>query len=485
MRSLCILFLSVMPVLNANSSNDDIKWPDMPVLYITTVNGDTPKCTVVAAPEGCIGTTITNNDYVPGRMVMVLKGDTLYDSKEYIKDESGMRIKRRGNSTAVSLLQHPYKIKLTKKYDLLRRNNNDYKHKKWLLLSMRTWNPKLTNQESNILNIAGILTSKILKKEWTPDYEFVNLVLNGDYQGMYYLMESVDKGNTRINISDAGFLIESDPFWWNEDAYFKTDHQYYEVGYTYKYPDNDDVNDSIQNMIKNYMNEVEDCMYSQGNIADYIDMESFAKWILIHDILGTDDSAGCNKFLYKHDMNDDSKLHMGPVWDYDSMFRSDGLSTLHYSQQWFYYPILFQREDFIELYRNLWNQIKDTFAEDLQSGFNAAIEKYADTFDESMALHQTVYPYQGHQSFKSQMNEVMEKLIKRGQVVDTFVTEITTSIDIRNISSDASLISITDCSGHTFHPNSINKMQKGLYILKYNNGKVKKVCTNIRTSTTP
>ena len=478
MRTCCISILVILSVLTGTSNNVEIEWPNMPVLYITTVDGITPTCTIVNAPVGCIGTSITDNSYIPGRMVMVLNGDTLYDSKEYVDNVSGMKIKIRGNSTGAMLAQHPYKLKLTKKYDLLRRGDNDFKHKKWLLLSMYTWNKTFSNEESNVLNIAGMLVSKILKKEWTPEYEFVNMVLNGEYQGMYYLMESVDKGPKRIDISDDGFLIEHDTFWWNEDIYFKTNHQSYETGYTYKYPDSDDINDSIQNMVQSYMNNVEECLYSQGNIADYIDLESFAKWILIHDIIGTDDSAGCNRFLCRHDMNPDTKLQMGPVWDYDSMFRSNELSALHYSQQWFYYPLLFERDDFKQVYLNLWEQVKPTLISEFQEGISKANNLYSESFDKSMKIHQTKYPNEGHQSFASQMDEIMEKMEKRVEIVDSIITKTIILSSINKISEKASLTGITDYKGNSFNISNSKQLPQGVYLFKYSDGHIRKVVIN-------
>ena len=89
---------------------------DMPLIDITTDGGVEPTCRVVSAPEGCIGTSIADNDYVTGRMVMTINGDTLYDSGEYEKSVSGMRIKIRGISTGAYLNQRPYKIKLLKKH---------------------------------------------------------------------------------------------------------------------------------------------------------------------------------------------------------------------------------------------------------------------------------------------------------------------------------------------------------------------------------
>ena len=449
----------------------------LPELHIQTVDGEMPTCTIVYAPEGCSGVSITDNNYVPGRMVMTLGGETLYDSKEYVKGESGMRIKIRGNSTGAYLGQHPYKIKLSKKYDLLRRDNKEYKHKEWLLMSMYTWNSEMTNQESNILYMTGLLVNKIVDKEWTPEYDFVNVYINDQYQGMYYLMESVSKGEKRVNISDTGFLIEHDTFWWNEDIYFKTNNQNNTVGFTYKYPDKDDLTESIQTAIINFMNDFENALYSNGNITEYIDMESFAKWILIHDILGTTDAAGCNRFLFKYDMNDNnpqsSKLGMGPTWDYDSSFKSQGWSTIHDSYDSFYFPKLFEIDYFKNVYLQVWQTIRPTILSDIQSGFSQIWDKYGAVFDKSMKLHQTVYPNEGHQLFQSQIEEVIEKLTQRIYILDELMKQYEGTNHIDNIPSDVSTTSIFDIQGRHYHTVDVNTLPKGVYILQNHQQKSK------------
>ena len=409
---LCIIFS-----LEMQAQVSDI---DLPVLNISTVNNEMPTCDIVNAPEGCIGTSITNNNYVPGRMTMTLKDETLYDSGDYEKSVSGMRIKIRGNSTGAFLNQHPYKIKLSKKYDLLQRNDASYKHKEWLLLSMYVWNPAVTNEESNILNMVGVIVSNILHKEWTPDYQLVNVMLNGEYQGMYYLMECVSRGDQRIQTAANGFIIEYDPFWWNEDKYFKTDHQRYPYGYTYKYPDSDDVTEETISEHQNYMNEVENAIYSHQDIEKYIDMESFAKWMLIHDMLASVDLAGCNKYLVRYDNS--SLLAMGPAWDFDSSFRAEGWCGFHTFND-FYFAELFQMKAFTDIYVNLWKEIRPTILSRIQEEFDKVWNKYGEVFDASMAIHKTKYTNEGKTNFKTQIDEAVNKLNERVSVIDELMQE--------------------------------------------------------------
>ena len=439
----------------------------IPVLHIQTVRNEMPPYTVISAPEGCIGTTIKDNKYVAGRMVMTLKADTLYDSGEYEKSVSGMRIKVRGNSTGAFLAQRPYKIKLSKKYDLLGRTDQDFKHKEWVLLAMYTWNKKMTNHESNILNIVGLTISRLLEKEWTPEFDFVHVILNEEYQGMYYLMESVDKGEKRVNISPDGFLLEHDVFWWNEKVYFKTDQQSHDSGYTYKYPDPDNVNDSIQSVISDYMNQIEhNILFSED-----IDLLSFAKWLLIHDILGTDDAAGCNRYLCKYDMCA-SLLQMGPLWDFDSTFRSDGWSSLHHYES-FFYPRLLQRTDFRDIYCKLWKQVRPNLFERIQNELKQVWNQYGEVFDESMKLHQTKYSSEGRQSFISQIVEVKEKLYRRIEIVDSLMlTDFNVNCINHPIYNNRSNTYLIDMQGRKHQQTPHQRLPKGIYIYHGENKKI-------------
>lgn len=445
----------------------------IPVITINTINNEMPTCTVVNAPEGCLGVSITNNDYVPGRMTLTYKDELLYDSEEYEKSLSGARIKIRGNSTGAYLDQHPYKIKLSKKFDLLRRGNDSYKHKEWLLLPMYTWNIKMTNQQSNILHIAGLTISKIVGMQWTPEYDFLHMVLNGEYQGMYYLMEPVSRGDQRVNIDKTGFLIEHDTFWWNEDVYFRTNYQTNTYAYTYKYPDSDDVTEDIQNSMITYMNEIEKAIYEDGDIINYIDIESFAKWMIVHDILGTDDAVGCNRYLYRN--NNTSLLQMGPTWDYDSTFRSDSWSTIHFFTP-FYYPELFKNETFVQTYLNIWKQIRPTIIDNIQSYLDEAYIKYKDVFDESIAIHNTKFPNEGMNSFQSQISEVKEKLIERIALLDNLIKQYDNNTAILETTNKATFRDYyVDIQGRRIDKKNKNLLFNGFYIIQNKDGYYQKI----------
>ena len=122
MKRLFLLLILVQPLFAVVSFSDIVDLQEvydagLPVLSITTVDGEEPTFDVWYAPEGCIGLSIKNATKVPARMTISHNGNVLYDSGEYVEDKSGLTIKVRGNTSAI---QHktPYKIKLQKKADL-------------------------------------------------------------------------------------------------------------------------------------------------------------------------------------------------------------------------------------------------------------------------------------------------------------------------------------------------------------------------------
>ena len=289
--------------------------PELPTVMIETVNGEELTCELVQAPEGCLGQSIRNANKVGAKMVIVQDGQTLYDSGDYQESEKGMTIKIRGNSSAYKR-KKGYKLKLQKKADLLGRNDAKYEDKEWVLI---------TDERTSLNTLIGLKVSELLGLPWTPAYKFVYLELNGDPRGLYLLMESVKRKATRLDISKEGYIFELDPYWWNEDLYFETRMtETPEVKYTFKYPDPEDITPEQVSYLKGYMDEMEEALIDYNHYQEYIDVESFAAWVLAQDILGNFDGFGSNIFMTKYDNTPNSKIKMGNLWDFDAIMSTPG-----------------------------------------------------------------------------------------------------------------------------------------------------------------
>ncbi|MDE7096838.1 MAG: CotH kinase family protein, partial [Muribaculaceae bacterium] len=315
----------------------------IPLVVINTVDGEEPTCEVVTPPPGAWGSGIQNATKVPASMKIIVNGSTLYDSGEYVKKESGLTIKIRGN-TSGKKAKKPYKLKLQKKADLLLRNDKKFEDKDWVLL--RTGR--------SLINPIGFWVSELIGQEWTPSHQFVNVYMNGTYRGLYVLCEHISVNRKcRINVDEEdGYVVEADPYWWNEDLCFSSSLMTPELKFTYKYPDTEDLTDEWHQAIS------EDVLAHETKISDdtydeAYDCESFAKWLLAWDLLCNDDTAGGNMYLVKKDTN--SKICMGPIWDFDyALHWSDDWVGRHY--KYFYFHLMFDstNDRFRKTFYSLW-----------------------------------------------------------------------------------------------------------------------------------
>lgn len=350
---------------------------NIPVLTVTTTDGSLPTCDFVTAPEGCTGMGITNRTTVTGRMVMTLADSVLYDSGPYRVDASGITLRMRGNTSAY-YENPPYKVKLQAKSDLLQRGSSVFNNKHWALLN------QLTTRDFK--SIIGPEVSRLCGLGWKPASRYVNLVLNGRYRGLYLLSETVKESPSRCNVSASGYIMECDPYWWNTtDSTLHTAHLPYTMAYTFKYPDGAEVDADSYAYIKNTLNNFEDALYGGQPVDDLFDTRSLMGWFLAHDILGTWDGCGSNMFLIKDDRRD-SRLRMGPLWDFDSTFKRSGeWASVHRIQQ-FYGAACFSRPELVQEYVNLWREVRPLLQERVKAVVDSLCTNYGEAVDSSRVL---------------------------------------------------------------------------------------------------
>ncbi len=336
-----------------------VAYSGLPILVIETINHEEPTAEPVWNADHTVIRTIINETKVPGSMQIYKDGQQIYNSGEYEKKKSGLTIKLRGN-TSTNSDKKPYKIKLEKKADLLakliNRDNDIYKDKEWVLLKGAT----------DLNTYIGFAVADYAGTLWTPEMTFVNVVMNGDYRGAYLLVEAIKQGEARINVSDKGYIIEKDPWWQYEEVSFKTGRG---IHFTFKYPDEDEINkdETLLSNIKNYMNKVEKEI-KQGTYEKYIDVESFARWQLIHDIIGTQDGGGSNIYMTKYDQTSPSnkaddgtwtKIVMSTPWDFDTIMRMWNAWANNHGTEHNYSDWLFANTNsaFLNSYQTQWNHL--------------------------------------------------------------------------------------------------------------------------------
>lgn len=125
-----------------------------------------------------------------------------------------LQIKGRGNWTLRGFAKKPYKLKLDKKISLLGLS----KSKHFVLLA------HADDSYGYMRNFVGFNLGKRIGLPWTPSQQPVEVVINGDYRGLYFLTESIRVDSERINITEqddyeedpqlvsGGYVVEIDNY---------------------------------------------------------------------------------------------------------------------------------------------------------------------------------------------------------------------------------------------------------------------------------
>ncbi len=351
MNRLLFLILSLLPSFCfAQTSESMLKKYSalgLPLICITTVGGEEPTSTNIDHPEGSyIGAGIT--DIVPkhGR-IQIYRSDTLwYDSGEYLEDVSGMTIKHRGNTSAYHYANKPFKVKLEKKADLITSPEDDGKDRRskhWVLL----------NCSFSIRSYFIEQLGRMIGMEYVPRVEYVNVIVNDDYRGIYILSENITRDkDCRIDVDkDEGYIIELNAYFWNEPLSIRSALINY-MGWTFKYPKEEDITEEQTDYIREDIERFE-ASVSSGNYPEVIDVRSFARWILLHDILGTYDAAGANIYIARQNRDASSLMRMPAVWDMDSSMQYPDVWSRTHRERGIFFSHLFENEeclDFVETY---------------------------------------------------------------------------------------------------------------------------------------
>ncbi|MBQ2938173.1 MAG: CotH kinase family protein [Clostridia bacterium] len=260
---------------------------------------------------------VTLNQINSGSKDTKYKGNSLIlktaSTTKYDFTDPDVEIKGRGNFSW-TLPKKCYQFKLSSKVNVLGMG----KSKTWLLIANYGDNSLMRNKLTYDL-------ADEIGMPYTQNSQWIDLWVDGEYQGNYLLVEKVQVNTNRVELEDNyGVVVEMDNnYYANEDYYFKSDisgshfvlHDsvaedkdldsiYYETAFT---------------EFKNYINKLEKLLYSENKdwneISSMIDVESFVKYYFIQEFTENADGARTSVFMYKDGAND--VLHMGPVWDFD------------------------------------------------------------------------------------------------------------------------------------------------------------------------
>ena len=166
---------------------------------------------------------------------------------------------------------------------------------------------------------------------WAPDTRFVELFVDGEYQGVYLAVEPVTNGESRLRLSEFGLLSGETAYIVSRDrnnteseelkTWGKT------AGYTnnslyIKYPSKNKVTEKQKAYIQKDISEFEQVLYGE-NFSDkrigyqaYIDMDNWVDYFIINEFAMNYDAGNLSTYVYKEL---GGKLQLA-VWDFNNGF---------------------------------------------------------------------------------------------------------------------------------------------------------------------
>ena len=259
--------------------------------------------------------------------------------------DNPISVKGRGNYSW-SFDKKPLTLSLPKKQDWLGMGEG----KKWVLINNYV-------DKTLLRNYITFCFARDVGMNYTPDCRFVDVYLNGKYEGNYLLFEKIGISENRVSIDESdGILFEIEMPFRHEDC---TDCYETPSGVHLMYSDYEGAGAAYPNMDSILKKMDQSLSKGYAEYSKYIDVDSFIDWYIVNEFAKNYDS----KFVtscYCYYSN--GKIYMGPVWDYDTCYgnqNTDGCmypEGFHVSQApW--YQILLSDETFSKKLSEKWNKI--------------------------------------------------------------------------------------------------------------------------------
>ncbi len=330
------LLLILLDLISINAQNVNFTSSNLPIVIINT-----------------FGQEIPNEYKIQARMGVIFNGEGV---RNYITDpfnhyDGWIGIELRGSSS----LMFPKKSFAVETRDSL---GNDKSVSLLGLPSEADW--VFYGPYNDKTLIRDVLAYKLARDmgRYASRSRFFELVINGDYKGVYVLLEKIKRDANRVNIrklnpadtsGDAltgGYIIKIDKLdGENNDGWYSNFRPFPQLSarifYQYHYPKPEDIVEAQKNYIKAWIYAFESAMFgpyyadSILGYLKYIDVNSFVDYILLNELVKNIDAYRLSTFFYKDRDSRNPKLFAGPVWDFNLAFGNCDYYQAFNSSGWY------------------------------------------------------------------------------------------------------------------------------------------------------
>lgn len=354
--------------------------------------------------------------YVDGKYWFDANGFEGYKSVASADEPAAIQIRGRGNSTWSNFDKKPYKIKLGKKAALL----DTEKSKHYALLALIGGNPTYFS------HALGMELGQHLIKGWTPRMRPVEVVLNGQYIGLYFLTENVRIDKGRVDIPeqaadnqdaatiDGGYLVEIDNYTSeNQIKLFEGD---VPLLITPKTPE--PMNELHVEYLTEQFNAMTAAFHYRDPLSrqweDYIDIDSYARHYVVEEIMHNWDAYSGSCYLHK---DFGGKWTFGPLWDLGDtfdQFKGDFVyNETPFRKTWITRAVKFPR--FIKKVQEVWAEFKAIDPE----VWNGFLDSWNNAIEAAEDQNQKVWNYYRGSKTSQRLSRVKGYLKKKTDWLDT------------------------------------------------------------------
>lgn len=316
-----------------------------------------------------------------------------------------MEIRGRGNYTWTGFDKKPYRIKLGEKKKLLGMN----KSRHFVLLAHADDNLAF------LRNTVGFELSRRLGLKYTPAQQPVEVVLNGDYIGLYFLTENIRIAKDRVNITEqpdmithpdsitGGWLIEIDNYSEDYQVYI-TEGNGEAIRFTYKSPEI--LSPEQKAYLTNQVSLMNNAIYNSDKSSTYweelIDIDSLARFYIVQEIMDNAESFHGSCYIHK-DFGANSKWIFGPVWDFGNSYHRYWQEFIYqnppFGQNWIGEIAKYPR--FQQKVVEIWKQFKGND----YSGLDSFINDFCENINIAAHYNASKWPDYGNSNISNAKNE--------------------------------------------------------------------------------
>lgn len=422
---------------------DDTFCTHLPLVQIETNGQEIPGEPILAEDGHRIGYSTTKTGEGDLRChITVVDNET---KNNHINDtvtiDSDAMIRVRGNSSR-------YFSKLSYKVDLITEDgvNNPQEmmgmdaHHEWALHG--PYLDKTLIRNYMWYNISGEIM------EYAPNVRFCEVMINGEYMGLYLMTETITAGNndarlnvsvTKKNSSFAGYVLRidrgSNTELKNISPYSLYTYRNKEAKINIVYPGTQNLTPELSESIRQDFSDFERMLYTYDfddpkyGYSTAIDVNSFANYFIINEFTCNYDAGSYSTYIYKAV---DNKYYMC-VWDFNNAcdnYQEQPIDreTFHlHNTLWF--QMIIKNKDFtkevIEQYHNLRNSyLSDEYLENyidetilyLGDAINRNNERWENVFLDDKDL---LYPTERNlHSYDEAVEQMKDFIIQRGAWLD-------------------------------------------------------------------